>query len=75
MKYNSKEGKQKLVIKTINKKELFYLYDDIVSAIYTTRLKPLMSCFFDKSKGKIREQKLSNTLTFMIQLKVNWRSM
>lgn len=58
------------VIKIVTNREPFYLYNDIIKNIYTTRRKPLIGNFFDNSKGKIGKQKLGNRLKFMA--KINW---
>jgi len=60
------------VIKIFTYREPFYLYNELVKHIFTTRRKPLIGNFFDNSKGKIGRQKLGNRLRFMAEIKADW---
>jgi len=59
-------------IQILAKREPFYLYENLVETLYTTRRKPLMGRFFDNSKGKIGRQKLCNKMQCMDLMTTNW---
>jgi len=56
----SKYNLASMAIKTIQKREPFYLYSFLSELILITRQKPLIARFYDNSKGKIGKQRLSN---------------